>query len=330
MAELSLAGVGSVVICTLPNALFFPAARSGDPVEEALTELFFNIHNAVLSAGAEALARSGVDVTVLDLAAMTRAISEDPTAFGLIAPYGETLREGDPGVIGAVDADQVAFWDPIHPTTATHGVLGSFIAHAMVHEVTVLDDGANLSFADTGADLVLGYGAADTILTGGAADIVIAGTGDDNALGGTGDDLLNGGSGADRLNGGQGADILGGAEGDDLLLGRTGDDVLICGSGADTARGGWGDDTFIFIEPELIGGGAPGGVLSGGAGSDTLYLVLGSESFAAYGTDPSAALTALGLESCGIEEVVVLDGRTALGALSDMAWFEAADLWGLI
>jgi Ca2+-binding RTX toxin-like protein len=71
---------------------------------------------------------------------------------------------------------------------------------------------------------------------------------------------------ADTLVGGAGADLLVAGGGDDSVDGGAGADRLAGGTGTDTLRGGEGDDTLSDIA------GADGGLIDGGAGTDTFTV----------------------------------------------------------
>lgn len=334
--DLSNQGMGTVVIATLPTSDFFPVNADLDPTIQALADLLFKANNWLLGAGADALSAHGHNVEIIDTAAFADALQDDPSAFGLIAPLTGTLSDGDPALLDQYDPDQIAFYDSVHPTTATHGMLGSYYAYCLENDPTLLDDGANRLAVGGGDNLVFAYAGNDVVAAAAGADQVFGGTGRDILLGGAQDDLLSGGSDHDRLFGGTGQDVLDGDEGNDTLRGGFGGDVLIDGLGDDRLLGGFGDDVFIFTETSLIGGDGPDqDVMQGGAGHDTLYLALSQDTLAAIGDDligpnPEAALLSLGITIDGIEDIVVLDGRAGISALSGNDWYQAADLWGLV
>lgn len=327
------AGVGTVVLATLPPVTFFPTFAEASPAEAAAANLVFELHNTALQNIADDL---GPAVEIIDLGAMARAIEEDPTGFGLIAPYTQTQLDSD--VLDDFDPDQVAFWDSIHPTTATHGVLGAHNAHYLNgDEIVALSDRGDVSNTGGTNDLVLAYGGADRVFAGAGDDIVFGGTGQDRLRGEADDDILSGGADADTVAGGSGNDILDGDGGDDIVRGNQGNDVLIDGLGSDTLLGGQGNDTFIFTQASLIGGtdGADSDLFNGGSGNDTLVLVLDTDTAATLGPDltganPTAALAALGITATNVETIEILVERSSLGDLSGEDWFAEADVWGLI
>ena len=331
--DLAASGVGTIVISTLPPAEFFPEILASDPDEFANSELLFDAHNVALQALIGDLIGDGLNVELLDTGAMAAAIAEDPTGFGLIAPYELTQQDSD--VLDDFDNDQVAFWDGVHPTTATHGVLGAHNAHYLDGgEIEILTDDADRAREGGADDLMLGYGGADTMKGGGGDDSGFGGTGQDRMRGQEGGDIASGGAGGDDIGGGGGADVLDGDGGDDLIQGNRGADVLIDGLGSDLALGGGGTDTFIFTQAELIGGttGDDADVFDGGGGSDTLYMIVAEDQFDALSTGSlQDALDVLGITASNIETFVFVDGRDDLAAeLGTEAWYQSADIWGLV
>ena len=331
-------GMGDVVISTLPVPTFFPALGALDPTQAAQTIALSQAHTAALRQGVDALRAQGQDVRLLDIQPITRALLDDPAAFGLIAPWTLTLETGAPDALARYDEDQVAFWNPLHPTTATHGVLGAYTAFSLEHEPTTLTIGSDVVATGGAADLVFGLQGNDAISVGRGNDLAFGGSGRDSILAGEGNDLVSGGSGTDLLVGQNGCDILGGGQGSDWIFGNQGRDVLIDGLGSDRCWGGSGADQFIFTQAELIGGktGTDADVFVGGSGTDTLWVVLDSDAAskpgcdAVTGSDPQAVLDTLGIRITGIEEVRFIHGRSGLEAMSGEAWYQQADIWGLV
>lgn len=331
-SELEALGVDEVIVSGLPAARFLPSFAELPPDLLDAAETLLDSHNGILESGVDVLRLFGGSVRFLDLAPYTEAIADDPDQFGILAPWGLTLRDGDPAQVALYDADQVGFWDSIHATGATHGVLGSLIAHA--DRAVVLGGRGNTRDTGDGDDLVLANAGQDTIDAGLGEDRVFLGRGDDFAWLRAGRDMGSGGSGDDTILGGAGADVLAGGSGNDLLKGQKGNDVLIDGLGDDTLRGGAHDDLFIFFEDGLLGGADAGtNRMTGGNGSDRLILVLGDEAAESYSAAASrkAGLALLGIAAVGIETVDVVSGRAGLDtALAAEHWFGEADLWGLV
>lgn len=129
-------------------------------------------------------------------------------------------------------------------------------------------------------------GAGDDLVKGGAGDnTLVGGAGSDFLYGYDGNDSLIAGSemspqiGNDYLDGGAGDDYLRGSIGNDILIGGTGNDRLYDDqSGADQFDGGDGDDALSLTR--YSNGPAPSGTVSlvGGAGNDTISLVIGNAS----------------------------------------------------
>jgi phospholipase/lecithinase/hemolysin len=326
------AGVGTVWLAELPVAEFFAGYADLSGLEMAAGQLAAETYNAALADAVSGLQAAGGDVRLLRSTEVSAAIVEDPTGFGFLAPYDETQLGSD--VLDHWDADQVAFYDAIHPSTALHGVMGACNAAIFAGGVTLVGEAAGeaLELATTldAPALIFAMAGDDSILaTGWGTSTAFGGGGDDLITGALGNDLLSGGDGDDVVNGRAGDDVLNGGLGDDILRGMRGDDVLVDSLGSDLLRGGRGDDCFIFTEAALLGGEDNGThVFVGGDGHDRLILVL--EAAAGPATALDALLDQLSLRLRSIEEVVVLEGRAALADLSDEAWFAEADAWGLV
>lgn len=335
--ELLGTGLGEVVISTLPVPLFFPYLGRLSPEQQGQAGAVYEAYTAVLTQGVEALQALGQDVRVLDMRPISEALLDDPSGFGLIAPYDLTINGGDPDQLAQYNNDQVAFWNPLHPSAATHGILGAYTAHALEHDPIGLSAGPDRVATGRGTDLVLGLGGHDLIRLGAGNDLGFGGSGKDTIRAGTGNDLVSGGSQTDLLEGQSGRDVLDGDEGSDRLMGGRGDDVLIDGLGSDRCHGGRGADQFLFMQAELIGGttGQDNDLFVGGRGVDTLWLALSAAKVEALGDalagpDAQEALADLGIDIQGIEEIRVVTGRAGFDVLSNEAWFQQADLWGLV
>lgn len=346
-------GVETVVLYTMPNFRFFPLA--GLQTEEllALGDQLIAAHNAGLAQGGKAaLEAMGATVEVVALDRMSAEIMADPETFGLDAALfraplllgtggNPRLVEGPGGEVAAVfapnpavagvDPERVAFIDFAHPGESVHATWGAFGAASLTSETFLMGAGDDRVVGTRGADLVLA-GAGDDAISGLAgADVVLAGLGDDRVGGGAGADILSGGAGDDVLCGGCGADVLAGGPGDDRAYGGRGSDALIAAGGFDLLFGGRGDDVFILAQ-----GAAEGGRMAGGAGADTLYLVVDAATRAAVEAEWSAGanrqkLDAVGLETSGIETLVFLDPDSDwVLDVATPAPLDQAALWGLL
>lgn len=335
--SLAAAGVGHIVVYSMPDFTFFPAFSGLDEDIKAIADTISDLHNEALEDAVDDLATSGISVQFLDLGPLTDALVDDPSSFGILAPYDQTLTEGNPGSVAAYDEDQIAFWDSIHPTEAVHGVLAAFSAYALEDTPVALGAEADSWSGTSDADLTFGYGGSDLLSGLNGDDLLFSGSGDDIVLGDDGNDLISGGSGNDILFGREDDDVLAGGDGDDILGGGRGNDVLIDGLGNDILRGWSGDDTFIWIDAALLGPDTKYGTqtFKGGEGYDTLYLVVETEVAYLYqaAIDAGTAvadLAELGIYVYDIEEIVVIEERSGLDVFSSESWYDDADLWGLI
>jgi hypothetical protein len=108
-----------------------------------------------------------------------------------------------------------------------------------------------------------------------------------------------GGRGHDTLFAGAGADQIHGGTGNDLLYGGSQNDVLVGGRGMDYMQGDAGDDVFVIRGTCEV---SAGEVISGGAGSDTLYTPVSL-----------ASLTSLGVSVSSIEKIVINNSALQVG-----------------
>lgn len=342
------AGVESIILNTLPASSFFPSSSLQPPFPDSVIE----VHNQALLAGGEQLAAAGVDVRVVDFAAIATEIAADPGAFGFLAPLSTflffgvggnpTITETPNGPVlsfpenpaSLPNLDQQVFFDLVHPTTAAHGVLAAFYSESLTSDVQILGSGNDRISGSRADDLVLAGSGNDRVRLGRGDDVVIGGLGNDVVFAGRGDDIVSLGSGNDIGFGGAGNDVLAGGVGDDILFGGRGRDVLIDGLGSDKVFGGRGNDVFVFSESRLIGGTDKNDrdLFIGGHGHDTLFLALTDETREIIQTaeDMRVALANVGISTKSIENIQFIESTAELDALSISARIEEADLWGLI
>ena len=355
-AALAAAGVGTIIIQTLPPISFFAAAAQfSTPEATAFGDQIIAAHNQALDAGVTQLAAAGVPVEIVDFAAMTGEIMEDPTSFGFVAPLSTSKWLGtgsDPVIVDTpegpeavfapnpaaegFDDDQFLFWDLFHLSAATHDVLGAFQAASLTQNLQFLTGSDDILFGGRDRDVVFAKAGDDLVNLGRGDDTGFGGLGNDALYGGRGADIVNGGSGNDSVFGGAGNDVVAGGEGDDWLSGGSGNDILVDGLGSDKSFGGRGDDAFLYTEASLIGGqtGADNDLFIGGRGDDTLYLALTAETRALVEAElddgPIQHLHSIGLTTIGIEDFVFVDARTDLAAIESSARLTEADLWGVV
>ena len=309
-------GIGTVIFQTLPAASFFPIASQLPPELQAIADAAVDAVNQGLEDGALGLRQQGFDVRVVDLARMADEISADFGTFGFLSLDQPTLfGNGIEFTVNpaAPPLEQTAFFDPLHPTTNLHGVLAAFSAESLASHTDFRGAGNDVIIGSSGDDLVLAGAGNDQASLGRGNDILLSGLGNDVADGGQGSDLMAGGAGDDQLSGSVGSDVLAGNAGDDTLDGGAGDDALIDGLGSDTASGGPGDDLFFFTQVQLLGGsGADIDHFDGGAGFDTLALLLDRATLAVAQADVAAnfvpgqpfTFSSMDLTITGIEQIV--------------------------
>ncbi len=326
-ALLAEAGVGTIVINTLPATTFFPGSAFVAPEAQVLGDLLVDLVNIGLKLGAAELEQQGVNVEIVDLHAIAGEVADDFGSFGFLA-FEQPVLLGDPlefvvnpAVLG-IPMEQIAFFDFLHPTKDLHGIFGAYSARSLTSEVDIRGDFSDLIFGTRQNDLVLASGGNDLGFLRGGDDVAFGGLGDDTLLGGRGSDLIAGGSGDDELFGGRHSDVLAGSAGDDTLSGGSGADGLVDGLGSDELFGNGGNDFFFYTQASLIGG-ADGDedLFVGGGGNDTVVLALSAETRALAEQDVADNFESgddflfqnIALALSGIENVVFSDVSEGLG-----------------
>ena len=360
------AGVGTIILNTLPVGTFFPLTQGLPAFAQPLADQLVTDYNAALVTQSAALAATGATVTIVDMAAMAAEVAADGQTFGFlnttdsffigtgadpefVDPDGAgplppvPVFQENPALAG-LDDDQFAFFDLLHPTTALHGVLGAFQAASLDSaSVEILGDENSRQRLTDDDDLALAQSGDDVLFMRGGDDVGLGGLGNDNVIAGAGDDIAAGGAGNDRVNGQAGSDVLAGNLGDDTLVGGADSDALIDGLGSDIGWGGAGDDFFFYTDAALIGGtsGQDSDVYVGGSGFDTLFLVVSDAERANAEAVINQGITFnqfrfddLGLRTHGIEQVVLLDDRADFDDVVVSAELQAvldeAEHWGLV
>jgi Ca2+-binding RTX toxin-like protein len=353
------AGVDDIVLYTLPDISVTPRGLALTPEQRAAADALVAANNLGLKGLAASYALEGIDVTVVDVNRLTDEVAADRETFGLEVletplyvpgPGGGLVATG----VGAqVGEENVAFFDPIHPTAETHEIVAAFSEATLRADLTDLrGDLDDVVLGLFGDEFVFGGGGEDLVYAWSGSDTVFAGLGEDEIRGGRGDDFLAAGSGDDLVWGGLGDDLIAGNAGNDRLSGGQGDDVIIDSSGGSRVFGDQGDDLILFAAD---GTGTKEDVIDGGLGEDALRLSVSAETFASEafqeefaaftagfssGSAPSFTFDSLDLTVRGVESVqVFVDGaatEAAAGAPAPtptetvVAQLRDADLWGLV
>lgn len=363
--RLLAAGVNEIILFTLPGVAVTPLGATLAPAQLAGAQAIVEGHNAGIVQLATSLGQLGVQVEVVDIFRLAQELGADRETFGFkttTTPVVAPGPDGTPvatGIDQVLDADEIAFFDAIHPTGAAHGVQAAFVAASLTADRVIFTDAGNDRITGSnGVDFVFSGIGNDTIQTGRGNDIVFAGTGNDVVDGGSGHDLIAGGSGNDILRGGDGDDLLAGNTGNDIVSGGNGNDVIIGGQGFDCLSGNGGNDLFILDVEQLLQGQAGPGAgttfVYGDSGQDTLRFAVESDdlqdifgsllqSGLGLSLSPrfggSGEIDAFGLRFSSIERVeIAVDGDVVLSLGYGRAptgtavntLLAQADLWGLV
>jgi phospholipase/lecithinase/hemolysin len=330
--KLAQAGVHHVVLYTLPFTSYAPQSQELSPAELKAADATVTSVNSALTTFA-ARASFIVETTVVDLNRLETEIAHDRGTFGLKVletPLYDNVRTDlhPTGIENQYAPDEVAFFDPLHPTATVHAIIGAFSeATLKADRVTLRDKGGQTIVGSPGEELTFSGAGDDRVSGHSGNDVMFLGVGNDRADGGRGLDLIVGGSGDDVIKGGSGTDLLAGSAGDDRLYGGLGADVLIDGAGGDSLFGETNNDVFIFTED---GTGNGFDHVEGGSGTDTLRLLMSQDFYQsapfqaeldAYAKaldatgGPAFAFSTLDLAVNDVERVeVVVDGKTVFAA----------------
>jgi serralysin len=227
-------GVDELILFNLPATSLTPRGLALPADERAAEDALIAAYNAGLLTLEAAYDNAGVPTTIVAGDRLTREVHADPETFGLkvldlpLYSLDENDKPVETEITRQFAPDEVAFFDPVHPTAASHRILADFA------EATLRADQVIFGNEESGA-VVSGVSGADFVVAGGGDDSVLAADGNDVVLAGLGNDMVDGGAGSDRVIGGSGNDVLKGSAGSDLLAGNAGDDIIDGGLDVDTA-----------------------------------------------------------------------------------------------
>jgi Ca2+-binding RTX toxin-like protein len=355
VSTLSQAGTQHFILYTLPDVSIPPQSDDLSAAEVAAADATVAAANRGINALA-AQVSPFADVTVVDVNRLELEVVADRETFGievvdtpLYDKVGDRLIPTE--IRSQFSANEVAFFDPLHPTAAVHRIIAAF------SEATLEAD--RVVFRTSGNDTIVGSFAHDFYMGGigedrlsgrSGHDVLLAGAGEDRVDGGTGGDLISGGGGNDLLRGRSYYDLLAGNDGDDTIFGGTASDIIIGGTGGDQVLGQSGNDFFYFTNDGLGNG---FDFVNGGTGRDTLRVTVSTtlfdsqefkqelQDFATFlDVAPGGSFTfdLLDLNVTSIERLEVeVRGRTvdAVGADTPephrflAAALHDADLWGM-
>ncbi|WP_262299820.1 SGNH/GDSL hydrolase family protein [Microvirga sesbaniae] len=127
--RLARKGVEDLVLFNLPLSLQTPRGIALPEAERAAEDAMIAAHNAGLRQLAATYNGAGVPTTIIDVDRLTREAHGDLETFGLKVfdiPLYTLDRNNSPvptGITSQADPDEVAYFDPVHPSAASHGIL---------------------------------------------------------------------------------------------------------------------------------------------------------------------------------------------------------------
>jgi phospholipase/lecithinase/hemolysin len=133
ITNLALAGAEYIMVPNLPDLAVTPESIAfGPAVMQRATDLSAAINTAVTSVLADLEAAFPIDLITLDVRSLINAIVANPAQHGLTNVTSPCFSGAidRPGTICA-NPDEYLFWDSVHPTTATHLILGDYALAAL-------------------------------------------------------------------------------------------------------------------------------------------------------------------------------------------------------
>lgn len=281
--QLHAVGVDKIVLFTLPDFSITPAGQAlatTNPALVAGADALINASNDALKALAAADNAAGIHVTIVDATILGNAVSADGHAFGLQDTSIPIYNDGTgmlTGITQVLAPNEIAFFDSIHPTHATHDIQAEFAAATLNADHVQLYAGSGHTYAGTsGADFIFSVGGSNNFSGGAGNDIIYTGNGNSTAHGGAGNDLIFAGGGNNHLFGDSGSDLLAVNSGTNWLTGGSGFDVLIANrAGTTTIDTGGGDNLIIFKENAGASFGQQ--TVFGGHGDNTLRFIINDQ-----------------------------------------------------
>ena len=184
-------------------------------------------NNQLAVALSAAQVRTGIQITTIDLYALTNAALNNPAAYGLnstaVPVWTGRFDDAKSGILASTDQavqNQSFFWDDVHPTTAIHNNVANLARAALAPALVYQQD---LTTGVTSIQKASAYQGPDLDLHGDYAAIT---------------------PGAVALFGGAPGEFLHSGAGDDIMVVYSGNNVLVAGGGSNFLVGGTGTDTF--------------------------------------------------------------------------------------
>ena len=116
----------NILIFNLPDLGKLPSTRN-DPTIAAGLDSLTQLHNTALAASIDSLsqANSSVKLSLLDVNSLFKQVVANPSIVGFDNATDGCL------LVGCPNPDTYLFWDDIHPTTATHRLIGDLAFQAV-------------------------------------------------------------------------------------------------------------------------------------------------------------------------------------------------------
>lgn len=145
VSSLASFGAKDILVVDLPNLGAVPGT-SGNPQVSLALNILTSEHNSFLTSTLNSLSQQlspDVNIVSLDVNSLFSNVIAHPSNFGFANVTASCLSPLGAPVIGPFmecaatqqDQDKYLFWDALHPTTATHKLIGDFANSALTQSV---------------------------------------------------------------------------------------------------------------------------------------------------------------------------------------------------
>ncbi len=130
ITDLANLGAENIIVLNLPNLGLLPKNIDADTSTIA-TDLATAFNTELNSSLTTLETTLNLDLHLVDLFGLTTAIGANPNDYGFTQPTNDVLIDENPA---SIDPNNYVFWDELHPTTKTHGLITDTVITTMENE----------------------------------------------------------------------------------------------------------------------------------------------------------------------------------------------------
>ena len=137
ISELSQLGAKQMVVLTLPPIADTPYARQAGANAQALANGYTQSYNNYLEQSLAAVHnQTGMNIITLNGQTLFNQLVSNPASYGIV----NTTDEGMLAYLnGNSNYSRYLFWDGVHPTTYTHGIVAQYVSSAVKNFYSLTD-----------------------------------------------------------------------------------------------------------------------------------------------------------------------------------------------